>query len=383
MKPTFRVMFVNHVGRMGGAETSLLELSRTIDRRRYSCCCAAPSPGELAVAMKKQRIPVIPQPLRRLRRSRNPIRLAASAIHLATGAARLARLCKHHRIDIIHANSNTAQLYAGPAGRRAGVPVVWHSRDLVSLGRLGPWMAARASRIIAISDTVYRNLRPVVADPDKLVTIPNGIDTDRFRAWGDGIFFRDEFAIPRHAFVVGMVGQLVPWKRHDLFLQVAAEVAQERPDAVFIIAGSDMFQEHGRYRQALEGMAEQSPLAGRVHFTGHRRDIVRLLEGLDVLIHPTPNEPFGRTVCEAMAIGTPVVAVAAGGPSEIIRNGTNGILAPQDNVQEMAGAALRLAENPALAEQIGASGREHVTRHFNIRRVARDVESLYEAVLCM
>jgi UDP-N-acetylglucosamine:LPS N-acetylglucosamine transferase len=77
---------------------------------------------------------------------------------VAAVAWRLARLIRSERIDLVHANSNTAQLYGGLAAAWAGVPCVCHSRDLVELGLLGRWMYRTASRVLVISEAVKKQV---------------------------------------------------------------------------------------------------------------------------------------------------------------------------------------------------------------------------------
>jgi glycosyltransferase involved in cell wall biosynthesis len=300
----------------------------------------------------------------------------------------LTRLIRRERIALVHANSNTAQIYAGPAARLSGVPCIWHTRDLVNLGLLGPWLNRFSSRTIAISDCVHRHVSLCIHPPNILRTIYNGIDTTLNAPHGRSqISLPDEPVGPQTGSllhkgpVFGMIAQLVPWKNHGAFIETAARLATILPDARFVIAGDDLFDEHRGYRTTLESKIAQLGLKDRLLFTGHLPDVTPLLESMDVVIHPAVREPLGRVILEAMARGKPVVAVNACGPAEIIRHGLDGLLAASERAEDLAEEALCLIHNPLLAGQLGAAGRQRVEQDFNIRNKIREIEALYDELL--
>lgn len=378
---THRILFLNHVSRLSGAERSLLDLLRRLDRQRFEPLVAVPEDGELKTALQALSVPFVPLPLRRLRKTLNPWRWGSDLLNVAAVTAGLTRLIRRERIALVHANSTTAMLYGGMAARRCGVPCVWHNRDLVSLGPLGRRMGRLASRVIAISECVGRHTARYAGDAGKLAIIYNGIDLEGLAAQGDQAGSRGEFGIPAGAPVFAMVGQLVPWKRHREFIEAAAVLAASLPAARFLIVGEDLFGEHRAYRAELAALADRRGLAGRIVFTGYRADVPRVLSGCDVLIHPAVREPLGRVILEAMALGKPVVAVAACGPAEIIRDGVDGLLTAAGQPEELATAALRLWREPGLAARIGAAACRSVAERFDIRQSIRKLESVYDELL--
>jgi glycosyltransferase involved in cell wall biosynthesis len=118
-----------------------------------------------------------------------------------------------------------------------------------------------------------------------------------------------------------------------------------------------------------------------VRFLGERRDIPEILAAVDLLLAPSLEEPFGRTIIEAMAMRVPVVATRNGGPSEIIKGGVDGLLLPPRWPDEWARAILQLVESPELRREFGAKGREKVLSQFGrAMHVERFVE-VYERLL--
>jgi glycosyltransferase involved in cell wall biosynthesis len=373
--PPQRILYVNHVSRLSGAEQSLLELLRHLDRNRFEPVVALPPDGELTERLQALGIPCHPLPLRRLRKTFNPFRLADALANVAAISGQLTQLIRRERIALVHANSNTAQLYAGTAARRGGVPCLWHTRDLVPLGMLGGWLGRHATAVIAISDCVRRQIAPCTRDPEKLLTIRHGIDPAAFAP----LCLAGKQA--GNLFHVGMIGQMVPWKNHIAFLEAAARLATVVPEARFVVAGGDLFHDHPGYRAHLEARAAELGLRDRILFTGYQPDVARLLESFDVLVHPATREPLGRVILEAMAMGKPVVAVNACGPSEIIRHGIDGLLAASDGSNDLADAVLSLIRDPAQARRIGDNARRRVEQDFNIRHTVSEIEAVYERLL--
>ena len=405
-----RILFVNHVARLGGAERSLLDLVRRLDRQRFVPVAVIPGPGELADGLLVGDVPCHYLPLRRLRKTVNPFQLPGIAANVIGVARDLTALIRAERISLVHTNSNTAQLYAGPAARRAGVPCLWHTRDLVALGPLGRWMDRHATRTLAISECVRRNVARYTRDPAKLRTVysriavpssPHALDPmGRARASGPAVTVMQQELLghgaartpsPYHEYdasteppfapVIGMIGQLVPWKGQRVFIEVAALVAAQIPAARFVIVGGDLFDEHRAYCAELQSRAAELGLASRLTFTGHRPDAAALLSGLDVLVHPVEREPLGRVVLEAMAAAKPVVAVNACGPGEIIRDRVDGLLTATAAPAELAAAVVSLLHDPELAARLGAAARQRVARDFDIGETVRQIEAIYDEVL--
>jgi glycosyltransferase involved in cell wall biosynthesis len=272
-------------------------------------------------------------------------------------------------------------MYGGPAARLAGVPSIWHHRDLVDLGSLGHWLYRLCSRVVAISDAVADDLIAQGIEGEKLVALTNGVDLGPWRPRGQTGSARAELGLGTGDVVFIMVAHLAPWKKHRLFLEAAALIAREMANARFLVVGDDLFGEHRDYGRHLRSLAQRLGLASKVIFTGHRQDIAPLVECSDLLVHPADREPFGRTLVEAMALGKPVVAIDACGPRQIVRHGKDGLLVPPEDPRALAQAALRVAGDPESARRMGRSGRERAARVFGIDRFRKGLEQLYDGVL--
>ncbi len=374
-----RVLLVNHVGEISGAENSLLTMVRHLDRARFQAAAAVPL-GPLAAELANLDVPVSAMPQLRLARPRNPWQAVGGAFRLRRWAGKLEVAAHELGCDLVAANSLTAGLAAAMGVRR--LPLVWHARDLRAPERTLRWLIPRATRIAAISACVADAL--VEAHPaarERTALIYNGVDTTRFRPTRPAAEIRDELGLPDDALVIGTVGQLVPWKRQDLFIEAAARIIAHVPRAWFLVVGADLFAEHPDYVAELRELAAGLSLGDRIIFTGFREDIASVMAAMDLMLHPAENEPLGRAVMEAMSQGVPCVAADACGPAEIIEDGVNGILASPGDPEVMAARAIELLGRPGSLARMGAAARRRINEVFSAERMARLTEGLYEEAL--
>ncbi len=374
------VLLLNHVSRVSGGEQGLLNIVASVDPGRYRFTVVVP-PGDLAERVQDAGAGVETFTFQRFKRTRNPLLLARYACGYLLGIARLTRMIRRLRPDLVHSNSNTAHLYGGRAARLAEVPAIWHSRDLVKLGRLGPWMFKTCHACVAISQAVASHLAGCADDPDKIRVIHNGIDTTRFSPREKSGAVRGELGISPDSPLLGTVGQLVPWKKHERFIDAAGRIAGQVPNARFVVVGDDLFGDHPDYREQLLDRATRRGLDGKLYFAGYRDDIVPVLADLDVFVHATDREPFGRAIAEAMAMGLPVVAIDANGPAEIIRNGVDGVLVPLGDAAALAAAVTGLLESDAIRAASGQAARKRIVQAFGREAFGRRMTELYDEVL--
>jgi glycosyltransferase involved in cell wall biosynthesis len=148
------------------------------------------------------------------------------------------------------------------------------------------------------------------------------------------------------------LGRLHVNKGFDVLLRALALL----PGAHLSLAGE------GPERAALEGLAAELGVAGRVAFLGWRRDTGALLAGCDVFVCPSRHEPLGNVVLEAWSAARPVVAAAAQGPVELIRHGETGLLVPKEDPAALAATIAGLLDQPARAAGLAAAGRAEFAR---------------------
>ncbi len=374
----------------GGSAVSLFEATRRLDRERFSPVVVLPaeSPwverfGAIGVPTRhvdadgpRRERPRVPGPVRRILRSLGDD---------AEIAVRLADLIRRERIDLVHHNNNLAANRASIAAAiLTGRPQICHVRFFARYRtrvdrRLSQWV----DRFVYISRAVERHCREALdlaADRgivlDNVFDLSGPVDADR-RA------VRASLGIPADAPVVTSVGRLVAWKGQDVVLRAAAEASLRHPELRCVIVGGPNPDDASRaFAFGLQRLAEAVGIGDRVVFAGHRDDADELMAASDVVVHSsTRPEPFGRTVVEAMASGTPVVASGAGGVLEIVQHPETGLLVPPGNPTAMADAISRLLAEPAMAAAMGQAASKAVRGRFGSAASVRALESLYANVM--
>jgi glycosyltransferase involved in cell wall biosynthesis len=374
-----RVLYLNHVSQVSGAEISLLSMVEGARSAGVDPRVVLPGPGPLAQRLSALGVPVDWAPLYRVHRTKNPLRLARLGINLERVAHRLETVSSRDRIDLVHSNSTTAHLFAAYARRRIGRPLLWHARDLVPLGRWAPWLSRQARCLIAISQVVADKLVEGGAEREKIAVIHPGVAAPETHGRRDEI--RAEWGCTDEQVIFGMVGQVVPWKGHRDFLDAALILTEQDDRGRFVVVGDDLFGDHPVLRAEVRARAATPPLRGRTLVTGQRQDIGDVLDALDCLVLPSHGEPFGRVLVEAMLLGKPVIATDAGGPREIVQRGITGLLVPQKDPSALAAAMLQVARNRTDSTQMGEAGRRRAQLLFSVERNVEKTVEVYRSLL--
>lgn len=150
------------------------------------------------------------------------------------------------------------------------------------------------------------------------------------------------------------LGRLHRNKAFDVLIQAMPGV----PGATLAIAGE------GPEEEALRQLARRLGVADRVAFLGWRQDAGALLKAADLFVCPSRHEPLGNVVLEAWSAACPVVAAAADGPTELIRDGADGVLVAKEDPDALAAAIMRLLTDHAAAARMAQAGRARFEAEF-------------------
>ena len=300
--------------------------------------------------------------------------------------------------DIVHVHSRRgADLFGGLASIGAPWRAVLTRR--VDALEWPPWARVKYAPydvLIAISSAIEHELVEHVGLPRARVRlVPSGVplaaappDGSRSprpseAACGGGTdpargperqALRASLALPHDARIAGVVAQLIPRKGHRVLLRALADVLARQPRWHVVLLG------RGPLERSIRREIAASGLASRVHLAGFRPDAPRWLPALDLLLHPALKEGLGLAVLEAMSVGVPVAASAAGGLVDIVDDGVSGVLVPPGDARAWAEAADRLMRDGELRARLGAAGRRRVRDAFGVERMVLGNLAVYREV---
>ena len=357
---------------LGGAQRSMLTLINALDWRTWNPLVVAADDSEFGVLHECRFHRISCEHVR----FRHWLRRPSGAPAFLWDGFRLRRafrrLRRDRRIDLVHANTARAGLLACIGVPRA-VPMVVHDRDVRMPGSARRILARRAACVIALSETVEKTWARV---PNaRLEVVPNGFDVESLR---------EVSPAPRLAslggrFTVIQVADMVRWKRHGLFVDAMAGVCSQDAEARAVILGRPLNSDGETYLHELRNRVATLGLHDRIEFVTDCENAVPWIAAADLLVSTADSEPFGRVVVESLAVGTPVVVTAGGGPEEIAHRAG-------DAATVVAADHARLAE--AILARRCPIGRMGVyndalrcAQNYEVSRVVPRIEAVYQRIL--
>jgi len=374
---TIRVALFAPLLGTGGTQRHLQQVLALLDRTRFEARVYTLRPGgEVEDELRASGVDV----------ASLSIGSSLSTPHSVRAILRTARELRRARVDIVHGYQWRPSLVGAIAGRLAGVPLRLASKRSLTGDDAQERLAWR--RIARHVDTVIVNADALRVEGERLGMrcrwrlVRNGVDTERFevaRASPEG---RAALGLDPGRPVVGTVGRLEDRKGHDQFLQALRVMASANgtrrvPRPQGLIVGD------GPLRDTLVEQARTLGIADGTRFTGTVGDVRPLLAAMDVFVLPSWAEGMSNALMEAMAAARPVVATAVGGNTEIVADGTTGVLVPPGNAGVLARAVDDLLHDPDRAARLGAAAREVVAARFGARTRVAELEKLYEERLAL
>ena len=370
-----RVLFVITGLGLGGAETQLVHLATRLKARGWDVRVVSLTPPRVYVQeLEAAGVPVISLGIKGKLPDPRPV-------------FRLARMIRTWRPEVVHSHMVHANLLARLVRLLAPIPVlICTAHNIDEKGRRGSGrlreMAYRLTDPLCEFTTqvsragMERYARIGAVPRHKIRYLPNGVDTERFCPDPElRARLRQELGLET-AFAWLAVGRLDVQKDYPNLLRAFTQVAQEREEAVLLIAGD------GPLRPAMENLAHEMGLGERVRFLGIRRDVPALMNAADAFVLSSAWEGFGLVIAEALACKLPVVVSDSGGPREVVDNGRVGFLVPPRDPDALAQAMARLMNLPeAERRRMGELGREYVEANYSLDRVVDQWEALYTELL--
>jgi glycosyltransferase involved in cell wall biosynthesis len=299
---------------------------------------------------------------------------------------RFARWIRESKPHVIHTWMYHANLVGAVAARLAGhVPVVWgihHSeldprvdkRRTILVNRACASLSRRIHvRIVCCSEQSRSIHEKLGYAAEKLEVIPNGFDMEQMKPDpGARRSICEELGIPADAPLIGIAARFHPHKDYRNFIQAAARLREQIPEAHFLLCGDAISWQTSQLAEWIEAAG----IRGCCHLLGLRQDMPRLFAGMDISTTSSLVEAFPLVIGEAMACGTTCVVTDVG-DSALIVGGTGKVVAPGDP-EALAEAWRGLIEaGPEVRRRLGMAARRRVQQHFGLPAVVERYQAIY------
>ncbi|MEM9808691.1 MAG: glycosyltransferase [Cyanobacteria bacterium P01_D01_bin.56] len=385
-----KILFLDQSGKLGGAELCLADIAQQF---QTTSLVAVFIEGSFPEHLRKRHIPVkilTDQPLQ-VQKASGLLAGVKSINRLIPLIATVIQLSNQY--DLLYANTQKALVVGALASFLSRRPLVYHLHDIVSPDhfsttnrRIITTLANGAALVIANSQASREAFIQAGGRADQVHVVYNGFRPGTYSSYADQRdYLRDQLLSEplqnldhTRPFVVGHFSRLSPWKGQHVLI----EALQNCPDTVTaLFVGDALFGEQD-YVHQLHQQVKALHLEHRVRFLGFRSDIPQLMTACDLVAHTSiAPEPFGRVIVEAMLCGTPVVAAAAGGATELIDHGQTGWLTSPGDVQRLADVINTCYSQPSQAKSYAQRAQMLAKQRFNLDGTNFKIKSLLSEVV--
>ena len=292
---------------------------------------------------------------------------------------RLRKLIKDGQYDVVHAHLYRAQVYARPAARLAGTPVVLTTEHSIGETHIERRKMTRGVRALYLSSEMFSDATIAVSDivkdrlvrwgvrPGKVTIIPNGVDTDELGFDAEARErVRAQFGLSPQTYVIGALGRLDPNKRVDLTMEAAAPMLGEKCKILVIGRGED--------QPRLEAAAKRLGVTEHVIFGGYQSDTTAMLAAFDLYVAASLQETFGLSVLEALASGLPVLYTTCPALDGIQTERARMVAGTPDALRDEIRKEFDTGPRPRVADN-------KVFARYGIESVVSRIDDLYEKIL--
>jgi glycosyltransferase involved in cell wall biosynthesis len=298
---------------------------------------------------------------------------------------KLIRLIKKYRIDIIHSHMFGANMYGFLAAKLSGAKIIQTVHGMDCLNSKKRMIAYRLmhrfiDKIVTVSESLrVEFLKYTKVNQEKVFTIHNGIDINKYSVSDGYINKRAQLHLPPACPVIGAVGNIKHVKGYDTLILAAAGVIERYPEARFLIVGETV-KKHEQEKMRLDNLIKKLGLGNNVQFMGYREDIYEILPVFDVYVLPSRSEGQSLALLEAMASGRSIVATDVGGNPLLIKHGISGILTPAEDHVSLGQQIIRVLDDKNFAAELGKNAREDAVRRFSVENMAAGYDDLYKSI---
>ncbi|MBM3251444.1 MAG: glycosyltransferase family 4 protein [Candidatus Omnitrophica bacterium] len=375
-----KVLHIHTRGIIGGSGTNTLLTMLGMPKDKYDSELACGSEGPLVDAAKENNLAleIIPH-------LQNNINIFYDLLALFE----LIALINKKDYKIVHTHNSKAGILGRFAANICRVPIIIHTQHscVFKYGTLNYFQkkfyyflekisAKFTDKIIYISESLKQEFIDADIGSEKnSVVIHSGIVLEKFRM-KVGVLEKNELlGLRKDEFIVGVVSRLEPGKGNEFIIKAIPRIVQDVANIKFIFVGD------GNSRHYLEELADSLHVKEKVLFLGSRDDVYDLLQMFDIVCLASLYEGMGRVLLEAQAAGRPVVATKIGGIIDVVKDNKTGFLVPPKDVNALAEAIIKLAQDHHLRRQMSEEARRFVDYRFSSAKMVVDIYNVYEELV--
>jgi len=292
----------------------------------------------------------------------------------------LYRLIKNNKPDILHTHSSIDSWLVSFIGKLLGIPIIRTRHVSIPVKNIFPnnWLYANFPKRILTSGETIRNLMIQLkgVTSEQVVSIPAGVDMDRFDLNVSGEKIRTELGLKPDQPLIGKIGVIRGWKGHHYFLEAVPLVLKQFPNARFVIAGA------GPGYEEIKERCQAPALKGSVTVMGHREDIPEIVAAMNVLVLASfAGEGTSQVIPQAFAMKTPVVATRGGSIPELFHDGERGVLANIKSGKSLAEGIVKVLQNPEWARELAENAYDYCRKELTWDRKMDQTLQVYNDAL--
>jgi glycosyltransferase involved in cell wall biosynthesis len=281
--------------------------------------------------------------------------------------------------NLLHANSLSMGRLTGSVATKIGIPTSAHLRDIIKLKKSVIHDLNGNTKLVAVSQATKIFHIDQGLSPDNTEVIYNGVDCNQFQPKKRTGFLHQELKLPESSILTLTVGQIGLRKGQDILARASIDACQNFPELHVIIAGerNSQKQESIQFEKNIKQIFKQNHLEHRLHMIGYRNDIHKILNEVDLVIHPAHQEPLGRVLLEAGASGKAIIATDVGGTAEILENQKSARLIPPGDPETLSKVILELIADKEQRISLGEEARHRIGSAFSIESACRNLTDFF------
>ena len=233
-----------------------------------------------------------------------------------------------------------------------------------------------ASNLIAVSKAEVEQYKQMDINGDKIITVPDGIDTEVFKDIPTYGKFREKYDIKEDRIIL-FLGRIHKRKGINFLIKSFSELTKEMSDVILVIVGSD-----DGYKIEVEKLIKSLNLDNKIKFIGYvdEKDKLSAYVDGDVLVYPGIFEIFGLVPFEAMMCGMPVIVTDDCGCGELVREANCGYLVKYGEIEGLKKQMKYVIENPEEGEEMVKRGKRYIMENLTWDEVVEKVLKIYSEV---